>query len=88
MMKSKKAIIFGIKGTKLSISEISLLKNFNPWGIILFDRNIKNIYQVKKLTNQIRSVTKNKKYPISIYAITYFALFAPLYMNQSFLVIS
>ena len=65
-MKSKKAIIFGIKGTKLSISEISLLKNFNPWGIILFDRNIKNIYQVKKLTNQIRSVTKNKKYPIII----------------------
>ena len=44
MMKSKKAIIFGIKGTKLSISEKSLLKKFNPWGIILFERNIKNIY--------------------------------------------
>ena len=55
-MKNRKAIIFGIKGTKLTFREKNLLKNSNPWGIILFDRNIKNIKQVQDLTNQIKNI--------------------------------
>ena len=40
---SKKAIIFGIKGYRLTKKEKNLLKKTKPWGIILFSRNIKNI---------------------------------------------
>ena len=36
-MKNRKAIIFGIKGTRLNFKERKLLKNAKPWGIILFD---------------------------------------------------
>ena len=39
----RKAIIFGINGTKLTTEERYLLKTEKPWGIILFSRNIKNI---------------------------------------------
>ena len=65
-MKNRKAIIFGIKGTKLTLNEKNLLKKKIPWGIILFERNIKNIEQVKNLTDQIKIITKDKKYPIMI----------------------
>jgi len=65
-MKNRKAIIFGIKGTKLTLDEVNLLKNSIPWGIILFERNIKSINQVKNLTDQIKIITNDKRYPILI----------------------
>ena len=46
---NRKAIIFGIKGTKLTVEEKYLLKTEKPWGIILFSRNIKNLFQLKFL---------------------------------------
>jgi len=63
---NKKAVIFGIRSLKLSRSEIELFKKVKPWGIILFSRNIKNIQQVKKLTNSIKNIFKSEKYPILI----------------------
>ena len=39
-----------LKGTKLSKTESQFLKKNKPWGIIFFERNIKNINQVSKLT--------------------------------------
>ena len=42
---NRKAIIFGIKGHKLSSFEKKFFKKNKPWGIILFSRNIKNILQ-------------------------------------------
>ena len=62
----KKAIIVSIKGFKLSKSEKSLFSKEKPWGVILFRRNLKYIDQIKKLTSQIRSLTKDKKFPIMI----------------------
>ena len=62
----RKAIIFGIKGTSLTTEESQLLKTEKPWGIILFSRNIKNINQLKYLINSIKTITKDKKYPILI----------------------
>ena len=44
----KKAIIVSIKGPKLTRKEQLLLSKENPWGIILFKRNIKSLYQLKK----------------------------------------
>ena len=65
-MINRRAFIVGIKSTKLSNREISFLKKYKPWGIILFTRNIKDIGQTYKLTSSIRKIFKDKKYPILI----------------------
>ena len=62
----KKAIIISINSHSLSKNEEKILSQEKPWGIILFKRNIKSIYQLKKLTKKIRKVTKNKNFPIMI----------------------
>ena len=62
----KKAIIFGIKGYRLTNKEKYLFKKMKPWGIILFSRNIKNINQLKILVNEIKKIIGNKKYPVLI----------------------
>ena len=62
----KKAIIVSIKGLKLSPKEKLLLSKEKPWGLILFKRNILSFYQIKKLVNEIKKTTKDKKFPILI----------------------
>ncbi len=62
----KKAIIVSIKGPKLTRKEQLLLSKENPWGIILFKRNIKSLYQLKKLIKFIKKLTKNKRFPILV----------------------
>ena len=66
MISKRKAFIVGIKGFKLNYKEIIFLKKYKPWGIILFSRNIKSINQTQKLTTHIRSIFKDKNYPILI----------------------
>ena len=66
MMDDRKSFIVGLKSTKLLIKEKKFLINHKPWGIILFSRNIKNITQVKKLTDEIKKIFNDKKYPILI----------------------
>ena len=51
---NRKAVIFGIKGHKLSRNEKSFFKKTKPWGIILFSRNIKDIHQLKELVDDIK----------------------------------
>ena len=63
---NRKAMIIGLKGYKLTNKEKKLLKKFKPWGVILFSRNIKNAHQLKKLTDNIKKILKDKKYPILI----------------------
>ena len=65
-MINRRSFITGIKGTKLNIKEKKFLKKFKPWGIILFSRNIKNYYQTRKLTDNIKKIFKDNKYPILI----------------------
>ncbi len=65
-IKSRKSFICGIKSFKLSRDEHNFIKNNKPWGIILFQRNIKNIDQVQKLTKSIRNIFKDPLYPILI----------------------
>ena len=64
--KSHRSFICGIKGKYLTRKEISFLKKYKPWGIILFSRNINSINQTKELTNSIKKIFKNKNYPIMI----------------------
>ena len=66
MIKNRRAFIVGLKSTKLSSNEISFLKKYKPWGVILFSRNIKSIKQIQKLTDKIKLVFKDKKFPILI----------------------
>ncbi|MBD1164773.1 glycoside hydrolase family 3 protein [Pelagibacterales bacterium SAG-MED13] len=65
-MNNRRSFIVGIKSTKLSFKEVSFLKSYKPWGVILFTRNIKNISQTLKLTSNIRKIFNDKKYPILI----------------------
>ena len=53
-MIKHRSFITGIKGTKLTNNEIKFLKEYKPWGIILFTRNLKNTNQIKMLTDKIK----------------------------------
>ena len=66
MMKNRRSFIVGLKSTILRTNERQFLKKYKPWGIILFSRNIKSIAQTKKLTDDIRKIFNDKKYPILI----------------------
>ena len=63
---NRKAVIFGIKSHQLSKKEKSFLKKTQPWGIILFSRNVKNFLQLRNLINDIKKIMKDEKYPILI----------------------
>ena len=62
----KKAIIVSIKSEVLTYKEMALLSNENPWGIILFKRNIKSLKQIQSLIKKIKRLTKDKYFPILI----------------------
>ena len=63
---NRKAVIFGLSGYKLTAKEKKILKKEKPWGIILFSRNINDLYQLKTLIKNIKTIVKDKKYPILI----------------------
>ena len=65
-MIKRRSFITGIKSIKLNVQEIKFLAKYQPWGIILFSRNLKNISQIKRLTNHIKKIFKDKNYPILI----------------------
>ena len=62
----KKAIIISIQGLKLTSKEKLLLSKENPWGLILFKRNIKSLSQITILIKNIKIQTKDKNFPILI----------------------
>ena len=51
---SELAVILGLSGPKLTSAERAFFRDANPWGFILFSRNIENPLQVKRLTADIR----------------------------------
>jgi len=65
-MINKRSFITGIKSTILFPKEKKFLNDYKPWGVILFSRNIKSIKQTKKLTDQIKTIFNDDKYPILI----------------------
>ena len=62
----KKAIIVSIKGSKLTKKESLLISKEKPWGLILFNRNIKSLKQIKLLIKNIKNSAKDKNFPILI----------------------
>ena len=65
-MNNRRSFIVGIKSLSLTNEEKKFLKKFKPWGVILFSRNIKSITQSKKLTKAIKTIFKDKNYPILV----------------------
>ena len=63
-MINRRCFITGIKGKSLTHNEIIFLNEYQPWGVILFTRNIKSINQTKKLTSEIKKIFNDKNYPI------------------------
>lgn len=50
------ASILGCEGLTLSASEKTFFAEAQPWGFILFARNIKNAAQISALTEQLRAI--------------------------------
>lgn len=50
------AVIFGIEGPAVTSRERAFLRELDPWGFILFARNIENPAQLKALTTDLRAV--------------------------------
>jgi len=48
------SVIYGLSGTVLSPDEKAFFRDIDPWGFILFARNIEGINQVSRLTLELR----------------------------------
>ena len=59
-------IIFGCSGTMLSKEEESFFSSVNPYGFILFSRNISEPQQLRNLTTQLREVVNHEYPPILV----------------------
>ena len=49
------AYIFGCVGPRLTADEVDFFKDANPWGFILFARNVENPEQLRRLTRDLRT---------------------------------
>ncbi len=61
-----RALIIGVSGTELTAQEVSFLKAFDPWGLILFKRNIEHPQQVKALTEAFRKAVGRPDAPVLV----------------------
>ncbi len=61
-----KAFISGCAGTVLSNDEQTFFREHNPWGLILFARNIENPDQVRELTNDFRQAVCRPDAPVLV----------------------
>ena len=58
-------LICGIIGPEISDLETQFIKRFNPWGVIVFERNCKSKNQLIELTTTLRAIT-HENLPILI----------------------
>ncbi|MCE2992529.1 MAG: ATP-dependent protease [Candidatus Jidaibacter sp.] len=59
-------LIFGVSGTKLTKEEAEFFIEVNPFGYIIFSRNIESKAQVQELTNSLMALNPNRIPPILI----------------------
>ena len=60
------AFITGCEGLALNGNEISFLREANPWGLILFARNVDSREQIKALTGHFREIVGREDAPVLI----------------------
>lgn len=63
---STRAFITGISGTELTDPEREFLREAQPWGFILFKRNVDNPAQVAALASELRSISARPDAPVLI----------------------
>jgi beta-N-acetylhexosaminidase len=63
---STHAYISGVSGLVVTPEEQTLLREYRPWGFILFKRNIDNPAQVSDLVKQLRACVENDAAPVLI----------------------
>jgi beta-N-acetylhexosaminidase len=61
-----RAFITGLAGTSISADEQRFLREADPWGLILFKRNIENPNQVSKIVNDFRELLGRGDAPVLI----------------------
>jgi len=59
-------IIFGLSGLELTPQERDFFREANPFGFILFRRNVDTPQQVKKLTDNLRELSGRPSVPVLI----------------------
>ncbi|MBU6463963.1 MAG: beta-N-acetylhexosaminidase [Bradyrhizobium sp.] len=62
----KRAFITGISGLELSAAEREFIRSEQPWGFILFKRNIETSAQVALLVRELRETVNDAEAPILI----------------------
>ncbi|MTI10699.1 beta-N-acetylhexosaminidase [Curvivirga aplysinae] len=62
----RNAAIFGCEGLTLTTEEISFFKDVQPFGFILFARNVDTPAQVKKICDSLRDIVNDPDAPILI----------------------
>ena len=55
-------ILMGIPGTELKPETVSLIQSIQPGGFIIFGRNIESSVQLRKLTDDLRSISKTEPF--------------------------
>ncbi|MEI7862038.1 MAG: hypothetical protein WCJ21_05380 [Planctomycetota bacterium] len=60
------SVIYGCLGPVLSAGERDFFREVQPWGFILFARNIENPVQTRALTSALRAITGDAHTPILI----------------------
>ena len=58
--------IYGCAGTRLSAEERAFFREAQPWGFILFARNIKDVAQVTELVQSLRVCVDDPSAPVLI----------------------
>src|SRR5262249_37151292 len=56
MRRVSRAFITGLAGPSLTAEERNFLRDAEPWGLILFKRNVESPEQVRGLTGAVREV--------------------------------
>jgi beta-N-acetylhexosaminidase len=60
------AFITGCEGLTLNSDEVSFLREAQPWGLILFARNVESREQIKALTGHFRDIVGRADAPVLI----------------------
>ena len=61
-----RAFIIGVSGLDLTAQETAFCQKYNPWGLILFRRNIEHPQQVKTLTDRFRACVGRPDAPVLV----------------------
>lgn len=65
-MTQAKAMILGCEGTALTAAEVRFFEEHQPWGLILFARNIGTVDEIKALTAHYRAIVGRADAPVFI----------------------